>query len=91
MPTDDQLRQMARESAKEKVGFYTHLGVYVVVNLFLIRALDAYDRPRKLPLVDLRDLRLGDWGRGELYRRVPRQAYTERVAEREYRRLKGER
>ena len=36
MPTDDELRQIARGSAKEKVGFYTHFAAYVFVNLFLI-------------------------------------------------------
>jgi len=28
--------QMAPESARQKVGFYTHFAVYIVVNVFLI-------------------------------------------------------
>jgi hypothetical protein len=36
MPTDEELRQIARKSAEEKVGFYIHFSIYIVVNLMLI-------------------------------------------------------
>jgi hypothetical protein len=36
MPTDEELRQIARQTAEKKAGFYTHFAIYVVVNLFLI-------------------------------------------------------
>jgi uncharacterized RDD family membrane protein YckC len=36
MPTDEEMRQMARQTAERKAGFYSHLGIYVIVNLFLI-------------------------------------------------------
>jgi hypothetical protein len=36
MPTDDELRVIARKTAEKKAGFYTHLAIYGVVNLFLI-------------------------------------------------------
>jgi hypothetical protein len=38
MATDDELRQIARKRAEEKAGFYTHLAIYIVVNIFLIEA-----------------------------------------------------
>jgi hypothetical protein len=36
MPTDEELRQIARKTAEGKVGFYIHLAIYVAVNLLLI-------------------------------------------------------
>lgn len=35
MPTDEEIHQVARQTAERKAGFYNHLGIYVVVNLFL--------------------------------------------------------
>ena len=49
MPTVDELWQIARESAKEKVGFYTHLAVFVAVNLFLIALWWATTGPQSFP------------------------------------------
>ena len=49
MPTDEELMQIARESAKEKVGFYTHLAVFVAVNLFLIALWWATTGPQSFP------------------------------------------
>lgn len=37
MPTDDGLRQIARERVQEKGGFCSRLSAYVLVNLLLIR------------------------------------------------------
>ncbi|MEF8879990.1 MAG: 2TM domain-containing protein [Candidatus Thermoplasmatota archaeon] len=36
MMDDKELREKAEKRAEEKIGFYTHLTVYIVVNLFLI-------------------------------------------------------
>lgn len=36
MPTDEEMRQTARQTAERKAGFYSHLGIYIIVNLFLI-------------------------------------------------------
>ncbi|WP_455364585.1 2TM domain-containing protein [[Eubacterium] cellulosolvens] len=36
MSSDEELRSKARKRAEEKIGFYTHAAVYVIVNLFLI-------------------------------------------------------
>ena len=91
MPTDDELREMARESAKEKVGFYTHLAVFVAVNLFLIALWWATTGPQSFPWFIFP---LFGWGIGLAAHYVGAfhgTAYTERMTEREYRRLKGER
>ncbi len=36
MPTDEELRAIARKSAEEKAGFYIHFTIYVIVNALLI-------------------------------------------------------
>lgn len=36
MSSDEDLKSKARKRAEAKVGFYLHLGVYVMVNLFLV-------------------------------------------------------
>ena len=33
--SEEQLRQMARKRAQAKIGFYIHLIVYIIVNVFL--------------------------------------------------------
>jgi hypothetical protein len=91
MPTDEELRQIARESAKEKVGFYTHFAVYVAVNLFLIALWWVTSGPGSFPWWVF--VTFG-WGIGIAAHYIGAfhgKAYTERAAEREYRRLKGER
>ena len=35
MASEEELRDKAREIAKEKIGFYVHFLIYVLVNLFL--------------------------------------------------------
>jgi hypothetical protein len=91
MPTDDELREIARATAKEKVGFYTHLAAYVIVNLFLIALWWFTSGPGSFPWFLF--VTFG-WGIGiasHYFGAFHGHAYTERVAEREYRRLKGER
>ena len=36
MASDEELRRKARQRAEEKVGFYTHFTIYVLVNLGLV-------------------------------------------------------
>jgi len=36
MPSEDELRKKAEKRAEERLGFYIHLGIYAIVNLFLI-------------------------------------------------------
>jgi hypothetical protein len=89
MPTDDELRQLARESAKEKVGFYTHFAAYVVVNLFLITIWWLTTGPGSFPWWIFITF---FWGIGIVSHYIGAfhgGAYTERMAEREYQRLKG--
>ena len=35
MVTDEELRNKARKTAKEKTGFYIHFIIYLIVNIFL--------------------------------------------------------
>lgn len=35
MESDEELRKIAKERAKEKIGFYVHLVIYLLVNGFL--------------------------------------------------------
>ena len=35
MASEEELREKAREIVKEKIGFYVHFFIYVLVNLFL--------------------------------------------------------
>ena len=34
--TEEKLRQLARERAKAKTGFYIHLIIYIIVNILLV-------------------------------------------------------
>ena len=35
MESDEELRKIAKERAKEKIGFYIHFIIYILVNAFL--------------------------------------------------------
>jgi uncharacterized protein (DUF486 family) len=35
MVSDEELRKIAKEKAKEKIGFYVHFSIYILVNIFL--------------------------------------------------------
>jgi hypothetical protein len=89
MPTDEELRAMARESAREKVGFYTHFAVYIVVNSFLIALWWFTGGPNVFPWFIFP---LFGWGIGVAAHYVGSfhgKAYVENLAEREYQKLKG--
>ncbi|MDT8357977.1 MAG: 2TM domain-containing protein [Methanomicrobiaceae archaeon] len=88
MPTDEELRRMARESAEEKAGFYMHLAVYVAVNLFLIAIWWSTGGPGTFPWFIFI---LFGWGigiAGHFVGAFRGKAYVEAMAEKEYRRLK---
>ncbi|MDD1671388.1 MAG: 2TM domain-containing protein [Methanomicrobiales archaeon] len=87
MPTDEELRQIARKSAEEKVGFYIHFSVYIMVNLLLITI--WYTSGGGFPWFIFPLL---GWGAGVVAHYIGAfrgQVYVERLAEEEYRRLKG--
>ena len=91
MPTDDELMQIARESAKEKVGFYTHFAAYVAVNLFLIALWWTTSGPGSFPWFIFV---LVFWGIGVVAHGIGTFAggrYSDKMAEREYQRLKEKR
>jgi hypothetical protein len=91
MPTDEELMQTARENAKEKMGFLTHLAVFVAVNLVLIAIWWITSGPGSFPWFLFVTL---FWGIGLVSHYLNAfhgHTYTERMAEREFRRLKGER
>jgi uncharacterized protein (DUF486 family) len=90
MPTDEELRQIARKTAEEKSGFYIHFGIYIAVNLFLIAIWWTTGGPGTFPWFIFI---LFGWGIGIVghYVGVFRgKAYVERMAEREYQRMKRE-
>lgn len=35
MVSDEDLRRRAEKRAEEKIGFYTHFGIYIIVNLLI--------------------------------------------------------
>ena len=88
MPTDEELRAMARESAQEKVGFYIHLAIYVTVNLFLIVLWWFSGGIGTFPWFIFP---LFGWGAGivvHYFGAFRGKAYVERMTEPEYQRLK---
>ncbi|HDR74233.1 MAG TPA: 2TM domain-containing protein [Methanoculleus sp.] len=90
MPTDEELRKLARETAEEKAGFYTHFIIYIAVNLFVIAIWWATGGPGTFPWFIFM---LFGWGIGVAAHFISvfrGQAYVVRMAEQEYRRLKGE-
>ncbi len=90
MPTDEELRQIARKNAEEKSGFYIHFAIYIAVNLFLIAIWWVTGGPGTFPWFVFI---LFGWGIGIFghYVGVFRgHAYVERMAEREFQRMKQE-
>jgi uncharacterized protein (DUF486 family) len=90
MATDDELRQIARKRAEEKAGFYTHLVIYTVVNLFLIAVWWFTGGPGTFPWFVFI---LFGWGIGVVghYLNVFHgRPYVDQMTEKEYQRLKKE-
>jgi hypothetical protein len=90
MPTEEELRKMARETAKEKAGFFMHLAIYIAVNAFLIALWWITGGIGTYPWFVFP---LFGWGIGIAAHYIGTfrgKAYIERMAEEEYRRLKRE-
>ena len=86
MPTDEELRAIARKSAEEKVGFYIHFTVYVIVNALLI--VFWYYTGAGFPWFIFP---LFGWGVGVAAHFIGvfrGRVYVEQLAEKEYRKLK---
>lgn len=92
MQDDQELRRIARKSAEDKAGFYTHFVIYIAVNLFFIALWWTTTGIGTFPWFII--ITFG-WGIGVAahYISVFRgDAYVERMTEKEYQRLKrGER
>lgn len=81
---------MARKRAEEKAGFYTHLAIYIVVNIFLIAVWWFTGGPGTFPWFVFI---LFGWGIGIVghYASVFHgRPYVDQMTEKEYRRLKQE-
>lgn len=90
MPTDEELRQIARKTAEEKTGFYIHFSIYIAVNLFLFVQWWIIGGPGTFPWFAIP---LFGWGIGIIAHFVSvfrGKAYRERMTEREFRKLKEE-
>jgi uncharacterized protein (DUF486 family) len=90
MVSDDELRKKAKERAKEKIGFYVHFLIYVLVNSFLFVQWYWITGGEGFPWVITTTL---GWGIGVVAHFVgvfviaPR---SEKLEEKEYRKLKDE-
>ena len=91
MSEDEELRRKAKIRAEEKLGFYVHFGVYVGVNVMLVFVwwfTGGYKGEFPWFVFPL-----GGWGIGVLghYLSVfARTGVTDRMAEKEFRKLKEE-
>lgn len=86
--SDEELREIARKTAKEKVGFYTHFTIYIAVNALLIAIWWATGGPGVFPWFIFA---LFGWGIGIAAHYIESfkgRAYEERLAEKEYQKLK---
>jgi hypothetical protein len=88
MSSDGELRRKARKRAEEKAGFYTHFGVYVMVNLFLIVIWWFTGGPGTFPWFIFP---LFGWGIGLVAHFIgtwKSTSFIEKMAEDEYKKLK---
>jgi len=88
MVTDEELRKIARESAEKKVEFLTHLVIYIAVNILLIVIWTVTTGTNSFPWFIFP---LFGWGIGLIAHFIEAfrgRAYTERLAEKEYQKLK---
>ena len=90
MPTDEELRQKASKIAEGKIGFQIHFAAYLAVNVFfvILWLLTPNDTGLQFPWFIIP---MSGWGIGILmhylgaYRGL---GYVERLASKEYQRLK---
>jgi len=89
MDSEQELRNRARKIAEEKVGFIVHLAIYVTINagLILMWWLTGGGFPWFLFVLVFWGIGLVAHGIGAFIS----PGYTERMAEREYNRLRGQR
>jgi hypothetical protein len=89
MDSEQELRARARKTAEDKMGFYVHLSIYLIINAMLV--LIWWWTGGGFPWfvfvmafwgIGLVAHGIGTFGRG---------GYTDRMAEREYQRLKEKR
>lgn len=88
MVSDEELRKIARESAQAKVEFYTHLVIYIAVNMLIFVIWYITTGPGSFPWFVFP---LFGWGIGIVANYIEAfrgKAYTERLAEKEYQKLK---
>jgi len=91
MNSDEELREKARKIAKKKSDFFTHLAIYIAVNVFLIAQWLITGGLGSFPWFVFV---LFGWGIGivfhafETYRG---EEYIEKQTEKEYQKLKGNR
>jgi uncharacterized protein (DUF486 family) len=90
MPSDEELRELARKTAKEKADFYTHFVIYLAVNLFLIAIWYTTGGPGTFPWFVIITFGWGIGIAGHFISVFRGQAYVTRMAEEEFRRLKQE-
>ena len=92
--SDDELRRNAREIAEGKLGFYIHLAVYAVVNLFIFLVWWSTGGYYVWGILPWFAFPLVFWGAGVLVHYVSvftpysSSSYIERKTEQEYQKLK---
>jgi len=88
MTSEEKLREKAREIAKEKIGFYVHLLIYILVNSFLFIQWYWITNGEGFPWVITTTL---GWGIGIAAHFIGvfiLPPHTEKVEEKEYQKLK---
>ncbi len=88
MVSDEELRKKAEKRAEEKIGFYTHLGIYLAVNLLLIVIWYTSSGPDTFPWFIYATV---GWGVGILAHFIgvhTSGSYKDKLAEKEYRKIK---
>ena len=86
MQNEQELRAIARKRAEEKVGFYVHLGIYIVINaalwaLWFLTTPGVFPWPAFITIF---------WGIGVVSHAIGTyfsHHYTETLAEKEYQRM----
>lgn len=89
--TEEELKRKARKKAEEKADFYTHLGIYIAVNVFLIAIWYATLGPKGFPWFIFP---LFGWGIGVVGHGVSTfygESYVDEKTEEEYKKLKKQR